>query len=391
MTDKHTTLLIIGAGPFGLAMSAHAKHLGIDHIIVGKPMEFWKMNMPDGMYLRSDCNWHLDPENEHTINKFLELQGPTYTDVEPLSKQFYLSYAQWFTEQKQIDVLPEYIQRLDKETNGYTAITDNGTVINAKFIVVAIGFKYFKFLPKALVKDLPQGSYSHSCDLTDMILMKGKRVLIVGGRQSAFEWAALLHEAGTAVIYLSYLHRTPEFTASDWAWVNPLVDNLAEHPLWFRNLSQVEKDAVGKKMWAEGRLKLEPWLASRVTKASVHLFPSSRVIVCIRLPNGELKLLLDKGQKITADHIILATGYKVNIRNVPFLAEGNILSKLTIKNDFPVLDEYFQTNLPGLFITSMPAAQDFGPFFEFTIAVRVSAKLIGKALMKSISFNQEKE
>src|SRR5690242_8720327 len=99
--QKQIPLLIIGAGPFGLAMSAHAKCLGIDHIVVGKPMEFWKMNMPEGMLLRSDCSWHLDPGNEHTINKFLELRGLTYNDVQPLSIPFYLSYAQWFTEQKQ--------------------------------------------------------------------------------------------------------------------------------------------------------------------------------------------------------------------------------------------------------------------------------------------------
>jgi hypothetical protein len=65
---------------------------------------------------------------------------------------------------------------------------------------------------------------------------------------------------------------------------------------------------------------------------------------------------------------------------VPFLNKGNILSKLAIQNNFPVLDEHLHTNLPGLFITSMSASQDFGPFFGFTIAVRTSAKLIGEAL-----------
>ena len=51
--EQKVDLLIIGAGPFGLAMSAYARHLGIDHVIVGKPMDFWKANMPEGMYLRS--------------------------------------------------------------------------------------------------------------------------------------------------------------------------------------------------------------------------------------------------------------------------------------------------------------------------------------------------
>ena len=70
-----TDLLIIGAGPFALAVAAQAAHDGIEHLIVGKPMEFWKQNMPKGMFLRSACDWHLDPLDVHTIDCFLELAG----------------------------------------------------------------------------------------------------------------------------------------------------------------------------------------------------------------------------------------------------------------------------------------------------------------------------
>jgi lysine/ornithine N-monooxygenase len=378
-------LLIIGAGPFGLAMSAHAKYLGIEHVIVGKTMEFWKENMPEGMLLRSDCHWHLDPENEHTINKFLELNGLTYNDVEPLSVPFYLSYVQWFIEKKQIKVLETYVQKLDEDANGFTAYLDNGTTIHAKFVVIAIGLQYFQFVPGSLSKDLPRGSYTHSCDFVDMKSMKNKRVLILGGRQSAFEWAALSHEAGAKAVYLSYRHDTPQFTQSDWEWVNPIIDHIAEEPTWFRKLSLEEQENISKKLWAEGRLKLEPWLAKRIKKDTIKLLPSTRLLSCVRIESGELKIMFDKAPNITADHIILATGFKVNVRNVPFLRAGNISAKLSVRNDFPEIDEYFQTNIPGLFITSMAAGQDFGPFFGFTIAVRTSAKLIGKCIMESLS------
>ena len=80
-----TDLLIIGAGPFGLALAAQAQHEHIEHLIVGKPMEFWQANMPKGMFLRSACDWHLDPQNVDTIEAFLLSQGKTPKDVEPLS------------------------------------------------------------------------------------------------------------------------------------------------------------------------------------------------------------------------------------------------------------------------------------------------------------------
>jgi hypothetical protein len=69
-----------------LAIAAQAAHAGIEHLIVGKPMEFWRRNMPKGMYLRSACDWHLDPQNRATIEKFLETQGKTSDDVEPCAQ-----------------------------------------------------------------------------------------------------------------------------------------------------------------------------------------------------------------------------------------------------------------------------------------------------------------
>ncbi len=381
--ERDTGLLIIGAGPYGLAVAAQAQHLGIDHVLVGRPMEFWRANMPKGMYLRSASDWPLDPVGVHTIEKFLAAQGLTPADVEPLSREFYLTYAQWFQAQKQIDVWPAVVQRLDHvngEDQPFRAQMDDGHTISARRVVIAVGFKYFKHLPAGLVARLPAGRFSHTCDLVDLQRLKGQRCLILGGRQSAFEWAALLNEAGAAAVHVSYRHDSPAFRIADWSWVNPLVDSMMDDPGWFRRLSQEEKDAVSHRLWAEGRLKVEPWLESRVMKDAVRLWPKTQLVACEDLPHGGLAVKLDNGETLMVDHVILATGYKVRIDHVPFLAQGNVLQKLATRNDFPVLDEHFQTNVPGLFITSMAATQDFGPFFAFTVAARTSAKLIGQAL-----------
>ena len=191
--------------------------------------------------------------------------------------------------------------------------------------------------------------------------------------------AALLIEAGASAVYISHRHESPAFAAADWSWVNPIVDAIGEDPGWFRRLSQAEKDDVNHRLWAEGRLKVEPWLEARLNNDRVHVRPRTEVVECVE-KNGELNVTLSNGEAVKCDQIVLATGYKVDITRLPILAAGNILDQLETRNGFPVLDEHFQTSIKRLFITSMPATQDFGPFFAFTIAVRVSAKLICKAI-----------
>ena len=157
---------------------------------------------------------------------------------------------------------------------------------------------------------------------------------------------------------------------------------MVDNPGWYRNLSAGEKEAVNYRFWSEGRLKVEPWLEARVMKETVKIWPNTQVISCDEQPGGNLAVSLDNGEKLTVDHVILATGYKVDIERLPFLAQGNILNNLATRNGYPVLDEHLQANIPGLFFTSMAASQDFGPFFAFTVSVLASAKLIGQVLVK---------
>ena len=379
MSKHKTDLLIIGAGPFGLAVAAQASHLGIEHVVAGKPLAFWKQNMPAGMYLRSACDWHLDPLNIHTIDAFLAERGQTAKDVEPLSLDFYLSYAEWFQQQKQITPVPWHIERLDVMNDGFTAITTAGETIRARNVVIAPGFTHFTNIPAALKSRLPAGRFVHTCDFVDFSTARGKSYLIVGGRQSAFEWAALLLEAGASAVAISHRHDSPAFAEADWSWVNQMVETIGDNPNWFRRLSQAEKDDVNHRLWAEGRLKVEPWLEARLDSDRVRVLPRTEIVEGVE-NNGELEIKLSNSEMITCDQIVLATGYKVDITRLPILSAGNILDQLETRNGFPVLDEHFQTSIPSLFITSMPATQDFGPFFAFTISVRVSARLICEAI-----------
>lgn len=378
--SPNVDLLIIGAGPFGLSLAAQVAHDEIDHLILGTPMGFWESHMPDGMYLRSECDWHLDPLGIDTIEAYLASRQITPDDVLPLSLSFYLDYARWFQARKRIAPLDVRVQRLDKVDGLFRARLGDGEQISARNVVLALGFEYFRHIPDDLLALLPPDRFSHTCDTVDLTPFREKQVLIVGGRQSAFEWAALLREQGASSVHLSHRHDSPAYQIAEWAWVNPLVAAMIDNPGWFRGLPAAERDAVIERMWGEGRLKVEPWLEPRLAGDAITISPRTRLAACDELPSGELGIRLDNGRSCIVDHVILATGYKVQLERIPLLARGNLLPSIALHNGFPALDTHFQTSVPGLYITSMAASQDFGPFFGFTGAVRASAKLIAAGL-----------
>ena len=378
--DRRVPLLIIGAGPFGLALSAWARHQGVQHIVLGEAMEFWKKHMPRGMLLRSGFDWHLDPLNEHTFEHFLATRNLTPAQAGPISLDLYLEYCEWFRRAKGIEPHTDRVHQLDMTDDGLAATLESGDTILAENVILALGFRHFVNVPDPYPAMFPPERMTHTCEAVDLSRYAGRRVLIIGGRQSAFEWAALLNEQGAASVALSYRHSTPAFTQSDWTWIQPLIDGMVENPGWYRRLSPAEKQQVDQRQWGEGRLKLEPWLGPRLESDRIRLFPETTVVSAREEPGGSLEVRLSDGTELSIDQVILATGYKVNVARFPLLARGNLLPRLEVSNGYPVLDEQLQSSVPGLFFTSMCALQDFGPFFGFTVAVRTSAKLIGAAL-----------
>jgi cation diffusion facilitator CzcD-associated flavoprotein CzcO len=375
-----TRLIILGAGPFGLAMAAEASRRGIDHIVVGRTMSFWREHMPAGMLLRSACDWHLDTANRDTIEAFLASRGETPGDVEPLSLACYLDYVEWFRRRQGIEPVEKLVVQLDRRPGGFAATCEDGHVLTADNVVLVPGFRYFPNVPQELAAVLPAGRYEHTCDCVNFATFAGRRCGIIGGRQSAFEWAALLREAGAAHVDMIYRHDTPLFETSDWSWVTPLVDRMPDDPGWFRRLSEPEREAINRRFWEAGRMRLEPWLGPRVHRDGIQFHPLTNVQACEIQAPGALRLFLDSGVAVDVDHLILATGYKVEMTRLPYIASGNLRADLLLDDGFPVLDEHMQTSISGLYATSMPATKAFGAFFAFTVSVRASARIVGQSL-----------
>ena len=369
----HVPLLVIGAGPYGLATAACAKNAGIEQLVVGEPMAFWRDNMPAGMFLRSGADWHLDAAGVNTFEAYLDERGIDPSDVDPIPVALFLDYVGWFEEKEGIDVVPDLVRELSKPNGRFEATLESGRRVSADAVVAAPGISHFTVIPEWVERDLPPERWAHTCNLVHFEQLRGKRVMIVGGRQSAFEWAALLADGGAEEVHVVYRHDTPEFTTSDWHFVDPLMDLTATVPGWFRHLPAKEREAVAKRFWAEGRLKLEPWLTPRLDKPSVHRWPNESVVSCGEAPGGEIQAELSDGTRLMLDFVVLATGYKPDMRAVPYLS--GVIDAMDLVDGFPVLDDNFQSSVPGLFVTGFPATRDFGPFFGFVRGCPVAAAL----------------
>jgi cation diffusion facilitator CzcD-associated flavoprotein CzcO len=362
-----TDLLVIGAGPYGLSVAREARRAGLSVTVVGRTMSFWREHMPAGMYLRSGPEWHLDPAEELTLREFLAGDEP-----DPLPIGRFLSYADWFASEAGIEARDEEVVRLEP---GFIATLAGGGTISARAVVAAPGVARFGVAP-----EWGAGLGEHTCDLVDFAEMDGARVLIVGGRQSAYEWAALIGEHGAERVDVVHRHPEPRFDRVSWAFVEPHIEATLSEPGWWRTLSAAERDAIGRRFWEVGRLTLEHWLVPRLARLPVHRHANAEVTAVdgdTAQGSAPVRVTLSSGIRLDADRVVFACGYRPDIARVPYLPP------ISASDGFPDLDPAFGTSVPGLYIPGFPATRDFGPFFGFVRGAVPAARIIVRDIMRA--------
>jgi len=82
------------------------------------------------------------------------------------------------------------------------------------------------------------------------------------------------------------------------------------------------------------------------------------------------------------DHVIAATGYRVDLRRLTFLSE-EICSQLRSVEHAPLVSEGFESSVPGLFFVGVAAANTFGPVLRFAFGAGFTARRVTSALQRS--------
>jgi cation diffusion facilitator CzcD-associated flavoprotein CzcO len=191
-------VIVIGAGPYGLAVAAHLRARGVATLVFGEAMSFWRRHMPKGMFLRSPWGaTHIsDPPCALTLDAFLAATGGAR--VAPLPLETFIAYGKWVQAHAAPDLDPRKVERIETASAGFRVIPTEGKPVHAPRVVVAMGLAHQEFRPDAFAQ-APRELVSHSSDHESFDRFRGKRVGVIGRGQSACESAVLLREAGAEV------------------------------------------------------------------------------------------------------------------------------------------------------------------------------------------------
>ena len=106
---------------------------------------------------------------------------------------------------------------------------EDGTTITADKVLAAPGISHFMNLP-AWYTDVPPSRRSHTSELVAFDELAGARVVIIGGRQSAYEWAALLCDHDAEHVDVVHRHSNPAFAKVELGLRRPVRRPDADPP-----------------------------------------------------------------------------------------------------------------------------------------------------------------
>jgi len=395
---------IIGAGPYGLSIGAYFHHRGIPFRIFGRPMNSWLAHMPEGMLLKSDgfASSLYDPEGNCTLARFCSEQKIDYADAGlPVRLDTFSSYGLAFKDRMVPELEDRQVTALDRMADSFRLRLDDGEVFQARRVILAVGISHFDYVPQNL-RNLPPECLTHSSAHRHLAPFKDRSVVVIGGGSSATDLAGLLCDAGADVQLVA---RQPELKfhnkpsgkpRSLWQQIRHPGSGLgpglrsrffSDAPAIFHYFpEQLRFDIVRKHLGPSGG-----WFAKDKVVGRVPLLlgwtpqqgevEKGKVRLHLRARDGREK-------EVVADHIIAATGYKVDIERLRFLSP-EIRSNLRSVESTPVLSSKFESSVPGLYFVGIAAANSFGPVMRFAFGAAFAARNLTQTVLKSLAVKSE--
>ncbi|MCT4355607.1 lysine N(6)-hydroxylase/L-ornithine N(5)-oxygenase family protein [Streptomyces sp. Je 1-79] len=381
-------LVIVGAGPYGLSVAAHAAAHGLNLRTFGRPMESWRA-MPSGMFLKSEP-WasHLsDPRGAFGLDTYARTRGVRAEHGVPLPVGFFADYGDWFARQTVPPLDERLIRSVTPHAGGFEVVTGDGEIFRTRTVALAVGVLPFMEIPGPL-RGLPRGYVTHSSHHGELDGFTGRDVTVVGAGQAALETAAILTEQGARARILARSDRLnwntlpPALDRGLWqslraphtglgcGWHNRLY---ADTPGLFRRLPAPTRERIfGSALGPAGAWWLrERFAAVADVRLATHLVSAE--------PTDDGRLWLDVSgpdgpSALETDHVIAATGFTPRLDRAAVLAPGLRKSLRTVgPGGAPEVGALFESSWPGLFLAGLLTAPSYGPSMRFVFGAGYTA------------------
>ena len=348
--------VIIGAGPYGLSLAAHLLAANVDFVIIGHPMDAWANHMPEGMLLKSDgfASNLYDPAGAFTLRA-----GSAWTGASPIttrSRRFslatFVDYGMAFARRHAPDLKDALVVSLAREGDRFRLTTDDGASVIARRVVVAAEIGPFRYMPPQL-SGLGEAQVSHSYDHHALDGFRGRSVAVIGGGAvgDRHRGTASRHGCDVHLICradsLKFGGMPTERTLSQRirrpgsglgpGWRSRLATDA---PLVFHKLpASMRLPIVERHLGPAASAYMKDKVVGRVpVLAGQELLAATaegdRVRLSLRGPDGNTT-------SPAFDHVIAATGYRVDIGSLPFIDEA-LRTDIACVGRTPVLSTRFE-------------------------------------------------
>jgi hypothetical protein len=355
--------------------------------------------MPQGMLLKSDgfASSLSSPDAGHTLRAFCEAKGIAYDDTKlPVRLEIFVEYGMWFQQELVPELDPRRVAEIHRLDGRFVVQTEDGEVITARRVVLAVGISDFAWIPPELAA-LPPELLTHSSQQPEPAAMAGRNVTVIGAGASAVDLAALMQEQGAKVCILARqekirFHQPPPLGGRS-LWTMLLHPSSGLGPGW-RSRIYTEFPALFRYLPEALRLRIlrthlgpaPGWPMRERAEGKIPMTLGVSGISAEAHNGGVLLRFVDREGRPAehaTEHVVAATGYRADVQRLSFLSPV-IRRRLRTLADAPVLSAHFESSVRGLYFVGLASANSFGPAMRFAFGADYTSKRFARHIQKQV-------